>query len=50
MRDAAFRLRRRFMRTYYVPRNVPEYVSNVSSELNDSIRVFYFTLSDSDIT
>jgi hypothetical protein len=48
--DAALRLRRRFMRTCYVPRDVPEYETNVSSELNDSIRVFNFTRSDGDIS
>ena len=33
--DALLRLRRRFMRTSYMPRDVPEYLINVSSELND---------------
>jgi hypothetical protein len=37
--DAALRLRRRFMRTSYVPRDVPELATNVLAELNDSIRV-----------
>ena len=47
--DAALRLRRRFMRTGYVPRDVPKSATNVSSELNDSIRILNFTRSDSDI-
>jgi hypothetical protein len=48
--NAALRLRRRFMRTCYVPRDMPEFATNASSELNDSIRVIYFTRSDIDIT
>ena len=48
--DAALRLRRRFMRTRYVPRDVPESAINVSPKLNDSIRVSKFSRSDSDIT
>ncbi len=47
--DAALRLRRRFMRTGYVPRDVPESAPNVSLELNDSIRILNFTRSDIDI-
>ncbi len=47
--DVALRLRRRFMRTGYVPRDVPLFAPNVSSELNDSIRVLNFTTSDRDI-
>ena len=47
--DAALRLRRRFMRTGYVPRDVPESARNVSLELNNSIRILNFTRSDSDI-
>ncbi len=47
--DAALRLRRRFMRTGYVPRDVPESATNVSLELNDSIHILNFTRSDSDI-
>jgi len=37
--DAALRLRRRFMRTCCVSRDVPESITNVSLEMNDSIRV-----------
>ena len=48
--DATFRLRRRFMRTIYMPRDMQESATNVSSELNDSIRVLNFTRSDCDIT
>ena len=48
--NAALRLRRRFMRTGYVPRDVPETSTNVSSDLNDSIRILNFTRSDSEIT
>jgi hypothetical protein len=48
--NAALRLRRRFMRTGYVPRDVPESATNVSSDLNDSIRILNFTRSDSEIT
>jgi hypothetical protein len=48
--DAALRLRRRFMRTGYVPRDVPESATNVSLEyLNNLIRTLNFTQSDSDI-
>ena len=47
--DAALRLRRRFMRTGYAPRDVPESAINVSLELNDSIRILNFTRSESDI-
>ncbi len=47
--DAALRLRRRFMRTGYVPRDVPESATNVSLELNDSIRILNFARSESDI-
>jgi len=32
--DAGLRLRRRFMRTCYVPRDVLEYATNVPAELN----------------
>jgi len=48
--NAVLRLRRRFMRIGYVPRDVPESATNDSSELNDSIRVFNFTRSDGDIS
>jgi hypothetical protein len=48
--NAALRLRRRFMRTGYVPRDVPEFATNESSELNDSIRILNFTRIDSEIT
>ena len=44
--DAALRLRRRFMPTGYVPRDMPEPEANASSELNNSIRVLYFTRSE----
>ena len=44
------RLRRRFMRAGYVPRDVPEFATNASSELNDLIRVLNFTRSGIDIT
>ena len=37
--NATLRIRRRFTRTCYVPRDVPESGTNASSELNDSIRV-----------
>jgi hypothetical protein len=47
--NAALRLRRRFMRTCYVPRDVPECATK-ESELNGSIRVLNFTRSDSDIS
>ncbi len=47
--NAALRLRRRLMRTGYVPRDVPESATNVSSDLNDSIRILNFTRSDSEI-
>ncbi len=47
--NAALRLRRRFMRTGYVPRDVPQFATNVSLELNDSMRILNFTRSDSDI-
>ena len=47
--NAVLRLRRRFVRTSYVPRDVPEFATNASSELNDSIRVLNFTRSDNDI-
>ena len=43
------RLRRRLMRTGYVPRSVPEYATK-ESELNDSIRVLNLTRSDGDIS
>jgi hypothetical protein len=46
--NAALRLRRRFMRTGYVPRDVPESTTK-ESEINDSIRVLNFTRSDGDI-
>ena len=36
--NAALRLRRRFMRTGYVPRDVPESATK-ESELSDSIRI-----------
>ena len=48
--DGALPLRRRFMRKGYVPRDVPEYATNASLEINDSIRIFNFTRSDSHIT
>jgi hypothetical protein len=48
--NAALRLRRRFMRTCYVPRDVPKSETIASSELNDSIRVLNFTRSDGDIS
>ena len=48
--NAALRLRRRFMRTSYVPRDVPESATNASSELNESIRGLNFTRSDGDIS
>ena len=38
------------MRTGYVPRDVLESATNVSSNLNDSIRILNFTRSDSGIT
>ena len=38
------------MRTGYVPRDVLKSTTNISSELNDSIRVFNFTCGDSDIS
>ncbi len=44
--NAALRLLRRFMRTGYVPRDVPDSASNVSSELNDSFSILNFTRSD----
>jgi hypothetical protein len=47
--DATLRLQRRFMRTGYVPRDVPKCATNVSLELNDSIRILNFTRSDIDI-
>ena len=47
--NATLFLRRRFMRAGYAPRNVLESATRASSELNDSIRVLYFTLSDDDI-
>ena len=47
--SAALRLRRRFMRTCYIPQDVPKSVTNESSELNDSIRVLNFTRSDGGI-
>jgi hypothetical protein len=48
--NAALRLRRRYMRTGYVPRDVPESATNVLSDLNVSIRILNFTRSDSEIT
>ena len=48
--NAALRLRRRFMRTGYVPRDVPKSATNVSSNLNDSIRILNFIRSDSETT
>jgi hypothetical protein len=48
--DASLRLRRRFMRTSYVPRDVLVSTPNVSSELNVSIRVLNFRHNDNDIT
>jgi len=48
--NAALRLRRRFMRTCYVPQDVPESATNASLELNDSIRVLNFTRSEGDIS
>ncbi len=47
--DAALRLRRRFMRTSYVPRHVPESATNILPKLNYSIRVLNFTRGDNDI-
>ena len=47
--NAALRLRRRSMRTSYVPRDVPESKINALSEVNDSIRVLNFTRCDIDI-
>ncbi len=47
--NATLRLRRRFMRTGYVPRNEPESATK-ESELNDSIHVLNFTRSDGDIS
>jgi hypothetical protein len=47
--NAALRLRRRFMRTSYMPRDVPKSATN-ASELNDSIRVLNFTRSDGNIS
>jgi hypothetical protein len=41
--DDVLRLRRRFMRTCYVPRDVPELAINASSELHYSMRVLNFT-------
>ena len=38
------------MRTWFLPRDVLESATNVSSELNYSIRVLNFTRNDSDIT
>jgi hypothetical protein len=46
--NASLRLRRRFMHTGYVPRDVLESATK-ESEVNDSIRILNFTLSDSDI-
>jgi len=48
--NAALRLRCCFMRTGYVPRDVPESEIFASSELNDSIRVLNFTRSDNYIS
>ena len=48
--DAALRLRRRFMSTCYVPRDVSKSETNALSELNDSFRVLNFTRSDNDIS
>jgi hypothetical protein len=48
--NAALRLRHRLMRTCYAPRDVPEFATNTSSELNEWIRVFNFTRSDNDIS
>ncbi len=47
--DAALRLRRRFIRTGYVPRDVPEFATNISLELKDSIHILNFTRRDNDI-
>jgi hypothetical protein len=47
--NATLRLRRRFTRTGYVPRDVPKSASK-ESELNDSIRVLNFTRIDNDIS
>jgi hypothetical protein len=44
------RLRRRFMHTCYVPRDVLESARNASLELNDSIRVLNFIRSDNYIS
>ena len=48
--DSTLRLRGRFMRTNYVPRNILECATDISSESRDSICVLNFTRSDSDIT
>jgi len=48
--NATSRIRRRLMRTGYVPRDMPEFATNVSSKLDDSIRILNFTRSDNDIT
>ena len=49
--EAALRLRRRYMRTGYVPRDVPESATNLSSELHhESIHVLNYTHSDSSET
>ncbi len=47
--SAALRLRRRYMREGYVPRDVPESATK-ESELNDSIRVLNIKRSDGDIS
>jgi hypothetical protein len=47
--DTTLCLRRHFMRTVYAPPDVPEFATNISSEINDSIRVLNFTRSDDDI-
>ena len=48
--DASLRHRRHFMRTCYVPRDVPESATNVASEIDDLILILNFTRRDSDIT
>ena len=46
--NGALRLPRRFMHTSYVPRDVLEFATNASSELNESIRDLNFTRGDND--
>ena len=47
--NATLCLRRRFMRTGYVPQDALEFATK-ESKLNDSIRVLNFTRSDGDIS